>query len=229
MVDHTQATKTATGPAARPEARPTARAPGGRQAAYTARNRAALISAAQQVLADFGVEATVEQLVAQAQVSPATIYNYFGSKEALLTEALSQMWQEWLVEAYDGKQPGESFDDMVDVCRKLFRVQKTHPLFAQVLNKTLKDPSFIVAAVGAQGRSTLKKTAGLGGLELSDFDKRVSLFTHAIAGIMQDVHVTKELAPTEADVSLAIALSLWNLSPAESSRLTSRPLSSSLA
>jgi hypothetical protein len=61
---------------------------------------------------------------------------------------------------------------------------------------------------------------------LSDFDKRVSLFTHAIAGIMQDVHVTKELAPTEADVSLAIALSLWNLSPAEASRLTSRPLSS---
>jgi AcrR family transcriptional regulator len=49
------------------------------------------------VLADFGVEATVEQLVAQAHVSPATIYNYFGSKEALLTEALSQMGQDWLV------------------------------------------------------------------------------------------------------------------------------------
>jgi AcrR family transcriptional regulator len=202
------------------------REPGGRQAAYTARNRAALISAAQQVLADFGVEATVEQLVAQAQVSPATIYNYFGSKEALLTEALSQMWQEWLAEAYDGKKPGESFDDMMDVCRKLFRVGESHPLFAQVLNKTLKDPSFILAAVGDESLSTLRHAAGPGGLAMSDFDKRVSLFTHALAGIMQDVHITRELTPAEADVSLAIALSLWNLSPAEASRLTSRPLSS---
>jgi AcrR family transcriptional regulator len=222
MADHKQATQTA----ARTAAPTTVRAPGGRQAAYTARNRAALISAAQQVLADFGVEGTVEQLVAQAHVSPATIYNYFGSKEALLTEALSQMWMEWLLEAYDGKKPGESFDDMIDVCRKLFRVQKSHPLFAQVLNKTLKDPSFIVAAVGGNGVSTLRNAAGPGGLTMSDFDQRVSLFTHALAGIMQDIHVTQELAPAEADVSLAIALSLWNLSPAEASRLTSRPLSS---
>ncbi len=218
MVDKKQAT--------RPSARTAVREPGGRQAAYTARNRAALISAAQHVLAEFGVEGTVEQLVAQAQVSPATIYNYFGSKEALLTEALSQMWQHWLLEAYNGKQPGESFDDMMDVCRKLFRVGKSHPLFAQVLNKTLKDPSFIVAAVGGDALSTLRNAASPGGLAMSDFDKRVSLFTHSLAGIMQDVHVTRQLAPAEADVSLAIALSLWNLSPAEASRLTSRPLSS---
>jgi hypothetical protein len=93
-----------------------------------------------------------------------------------------------------------------------------------VLNKTLKDPSFVIATVGGEGRSTLRKTAGSGGLETSEFDKRVSLFTHAIAGIMQDVHVTRELTPAEADVSLTIALSLWNLSPAEAKRLTSRPL-----
>jgi AcrR family transcriptional regulator len=226
MVNHKQATQTAAGPAARPAARPTVREPGGRQAAYTARNRAALVSAAQQVLADFGVEGTVEQLVAQAQVSPATIYNYFGSKEALLTEALSQMWMEWLLEAYDGKKPGESFDDMIDVCRKLFRVQKSHPLFAQVLNKTLKDPSFIFAAVGGNALSTLRDAAGPGGLAMSYYDKRVSLFRHSLAGLMQDIHVTQELAPAEADVSLAIALSLWNVSPAEASRITSRPLSS---
>jgi len=220
MVDNKQATRSA----ARQPARPAGREPGGRQAAYTARNRASLISAAQQVLAEYGADATVEQLVAQANVVQATIYNYFGSKEALLTEALSQMWQQWMREAYNGKQPGESFDDMIDVCRMLFRVEQTHPLFAQVLNKTLKDPSFIVATVGGEGRSTLRKTAGSGGLEMSEFDKRVSLFTHAIAGIMQDVHVTRQLTPAEADVSLTIALSLWNLSPAEAKRLTSRPL-----
>jgi len=39
----------------------------GRQAAYTARNRAALIEAAQVVLAEIGPDATIEQFVAQAK------------------------------------------------------------------------------------------------------------------------------------------------------------------
>ena len=204
--------------------RPSLRPPGGRQAAYTARNRAALISAAQQVLADFGVEGTVEQLVAQARVSPATIYNYFGSKEALLTEALGQIWADWVLWAYAGKQPGESFDGMIDVCRKLFRVGQSHPLFSQVLNKTLKDPTFVIAAVGGNGKSTLKDVVAQGGLEGSDFDKRVNLWAYSLAGILHGVHVTGELTPAEADVSLSISLCLWNISPAKASELTSRPL-----
>ena len=206
------------------EVRPSIRSSGGRQAAYTARNRAALVSSAQQVLADFGVEATVEQILAQARVSPATIYNYFESKDALLAEALNHMWQGWLLWAYAGRKPGESFDDMVDVCRKLFRVGQSHPLFAQVLNKTLKDPAFVIEAVRANAMSTLAKVADPGGLDASDFDKRANLWAYSIAGILHGVHVTGELTPADADASLTISLSLWNLSPAVASKLTSRPL-----
>jgi hypothetical protein len=50
---------------------------GNRQAAYSARNRAALIKHAQEVLAEVGPSATIEQLSAHAQVSPTTIYKYF--------------------------------------------------------------------------------------------------------------------------------------------------------
>lgn len=182
------------------------------------------MSAAQQVLADFGVEGTVEQLVAQAQVSPATIYNYFGSKEALLTEALGQIWQDWVLWAYDGRQPGESFDDMIDVCRKLFRVGQSHPLFSQVLNKTLKEPAFVIQAVRGDALTTLKNVAGPGGLDGSDFEKRANLWAYSLAGILHGVHVTGELTPADADVSLTISLSLWNLSPAKAGKLTSRPL-----
>ena len=56
-------------------------APGGRQAAYSARNRAALIKAGQEVLAEIGPQATIEQLADHAQVSPTTIYKYFENKE----------------------------------------------------------------------------------------------------------------------------------------------------
>jgi AcrR family transcriptional regulator len=204
--------------------RPALRPPGGRQSAYTARNRAALVSSAQQVLADFGVEATVEQILSQAHVSPATIYNYFENKDALLTEALNEMWQQWLLWGYGGKQPGESFGDMIDVCRKLFRVGQSHPLFARVLSKTLKDPSFVIDAVAGDAMPTLRAVAGPGGLASSDFDRRAKLWAYSLAGILHGVHVTGELSPEEADASLAISLSLWNLSPAKASKLTSRPL-----
>jgi AcrR family transcriptional regulator len=203
---------------------PSVRQPGGRQAAYTARNRAALVSAAQEVLAEFGVDATVEQLVAQAHVSPATIYNYFESKDALLKEALSQIWHDCVLWAYDGKQPGESFGDMIDVCRKLFRVGQSQPLFAKVLRNTLRDPSFVMDAVQGQGEATLRTVAGPAGLLVDDFDKRVRLFSYSVAGIMSAVYVTGEFTAAEADESLAISLSLWNLSPAEAKKLTSRPL-----
>lgn len=206
------------------EVRTSARQPGGRQAAYTARNRAALVSAAQQVLAEFGVDGTVEQLVAQARVSPATIYNYFENKDTLLKEALGQIWQEWVLWAYGGNQPGESFGDMIDVCRKLFRVGQSHPLFAKVLRNTLTDPSFVIDAVRGDGLLLLKDVAGPGGLETADFDKRVHLWSYSLAGILHGVHVTEELTSAEADRFLTISLALWNLSPAEARKLTSRPL-----
>ena len=221
MADDKQAEQQAVLPSVR---QPGGRKPGGRQAAYTARNRAALVSAAQEVLAEFGVAATVEQLVAQAHVSPATIYNYFESKDALLKEALNQIWHDSVILAYGGKQPGESFGDMIDVCRKLFRVGQSQPLFAKVLRNTLRDPSFVIDAVQGQTESTLRAVAGPAGLLVADFDKRVRLFSYAVAGIMSAVFVTGEFTAAEADESLAISLSLWNLSPAEANMLTSRPL-----
>jgi AcrR family transcriptional regulator len=197
---------------------------GGRQAAYTARNRAALIAAAQRVLVDFGPDATVEQLVAAAKVSPTTIYNYFDNKDALLREALNQMWQEWVAGAYGLKQPGETFADMIDVCRKLFRLGTSHPAFAQVLSKTLDSPSFVIAAVRSGALPTLEHVAGPGGLDTSDFDKRLDLWSYALVGILHGVYVTHALTPAEADQSLAISLSIWNLSSAKASKLTTRPL-----
>lgn len=201
-------------------ARPTS----SRQAAYTARNRAALVSAAQEVLSEFGTNGTVEQLVAQAQISPATIYNYFENKDALLKEALNQIWHDWVLWAYDGKRPGESFGDMIDVCRKLFRVGQSHPLFAKVLSKTLTDPTFVIDAVRGDSESALRDVAGSAGLEGPDFDKRARLWSYSLAGILHGVHVTGELTPKEADNFLAISLSLWNLSSAKANKLTSRPL-----
>ena len=198
--------------------------PGNRQAAYTARNRAALIKAGQEVLADIGPGATIEQLAAHAQVSPTTIYKYFVSKEVLFSEAISEIYQGWIIWAYNGAPPGGSLETTLDTARKLFWVKQTHPLFAKILHNTLRDPSFVIASVKIGAEAVFRNYAELGILENEEFDKRFILWSYSFAGIMTSVHLTEEISPTEAEDSLGIALSIWGVSEAKAKKLMARPL-----
>ena len=202
--------------------------PGGKLSSASKRNRLALIKSAQEVLAEIGPEATVEQFVAHAGVSSTTIYNHFYNKETLFKEALAEAWREWIDWAHGGIPTDENFETMIDVCRKLFRAAKTHPEFSRLISKSLSYPGFVIAAVQADGLPALKKVARLGGLTKSDFDKRTRLFSYCIAGILHGVHTTNELSPADADVSLGIALGIWNLSPEKAKSIVSRPLSTFL-
>ena len=198
--------------------------PDGQLSAATARNRASLIRAAQHVLAEIGPDATVEQFVAHAQVSPTTIYNHFGSKEAMFTKALADVFREWLEWAHGRSPADESLDVVVDNCRKLFRVQQTHPLLSQILGKTLNKPDFVIDALMADSRPAAEALARRGHFSNVEFDKRVHLFAYCVAGILHGVHTTQELSPKDADVSLEIALAIWNLSPEAAHAVTTRRL-----
>ena len=198
--------------------------PDGHMSAAVSRNRASLIRSAQHVLAEIGPHATVEQFVAHAQVSPTTIYNHFGSKEAMFSQALAQIFREWLKWARDDRLVGESLDVVIDVCRKLFRVEQTHPLLSQILGKTLDNPGFVIDALMADSRPVAEAMARRGHFNNVEFDKRVHLFAYCIAGILHGVHTTQDLSAADADLSLEIALAIWGLSPEAARAVTSRPL-----
>jgi AcrR family transcriptional regulator len=197
---------------------------GNRQSAYSARNRAALLKAGQEVLADVGPGATIEQIADHAQVSPTTIYKYFASKEVLFSEALSEIYKKWVIWAYNGNPPGGNFESTLDTGRKLFWVKQSHPLIAKILHNTLRDPSFVIMATKAEAESVFKKYAELGILNNEDFDKRFILWSHIYAGIASSVHVTETLSPKQAEEALEIALSIWGVSEAKAKKLMSRPL-----
>jgi AcrR family transcriptional regulator len=196
----------------------------GRQSAYTARTRAALIESAQQVLAEIGPHATIEQLVAHAKVAPNTIYNHFESKEKLFSEALDQIWQEWLIWAYAGKPVGESFQTMITVYRKLFLVGETHPRLSSILKNNLGNPDFLIQTLQGEGLKALKKSGVQGELSKDAFEQRGLLWSYCLVGILYGVHVSKKLTPSQADQALEIALSIWNLSPAKAKKLVSQPI-----
>lgn len=198
--------------------------PGVTYPTFTARQRATLITSAQGVLATIGPDATVEQLAEHADVSPATVDNYFGNKESLLMTGLDQALREWVDWAYGDTSKGESLEALIDVCRKLFRVGQTHPGFSQILANALRDPDFVIEAVLNSALPALEHVAHRGQLPIDDFEQRTALWANAVAAIVRDVHTTRKLSPTAADASLAKALAIWDVSPKTAKDITSRRL-----
>jgi AcrR family transcriptional regulator len=200
-------------------------APGGRQAAYSARNRARLIKDAQIVLAEIGPSATIEQIAAHAEVSPTTIYKYFEHKDQLFFEALGEAWIGFLIWANQLKAPGDRLERTLDSGRKLFYARKSHPLFAEMLHNCLTEmPDLLSLADRGEGKKVFKEIAASGELKADDFEKRYVLWVNIYNGILKSVFVTQELSPSEADVALGIGLSVWGISEAKAKKLISRPL-----
>ncbi len=202
-----------------------AAATGSRQAAYSARNRARLIKDAQEVLAEIGPTATIEQIAAHAEVSPTTVYKYFENKDQLFIEALGEAWVGFLIWSSQSKAPGDAFERTLDSGRKLFWARQTHPQLAQMLHNCLNDMSeFLIQSDNGEGKKAFYEFAKAGHLELEDFDKRFLLWTNIYNGILKSVFVTEELAPSEANAAFGIGLSIWGVSEAKAKKLISRPL-----
>ena len=200
-------------------------APGGRQAAYSARNRAALIKAAQEVLAEIGPSATIEQLAAHAQVSPTTIYKYFENKEVLFLEAIAEIWNAWLTWANGFRAPGDRLERTLDSGRTLFWAKKTHPFFADILHNVLAaDPNILVKSDQGVAKVVFRELAASGIIKNDNFDQRFILWTNIYSGILCSIFVTKDLTPAEAELAFGIGLSVWGISEAKAKKIISRPL-----
>jgi AcrR family transcriptional regulator len=198
--------------------------PGNRQAAYSARNRAALIKHAQEVLAEVGPSATIEQLSAHAQVSPTTIYKYFNNKEVLFAEALNQLWEEWLKWSGQTRTAGEPLENVLDAGRKLFRIKQHDPILAQVLHNAVKDPQFAMQALQGEGAKVFITLAKMGAIKSEDLEERLILWKNIFTGICISLYGNEEISPEEADVALGIGLSVWGISEARAKKIISRPL-----
>lgn len=198
---------------------------GGRQAAYSARNRARLIKDAQEVLAEIGPSATIEQIAAHAEVSPTTVYKYFENKDQLFVEALAEAWVGFLIWSSQINTPGDRFEKTLDIGRRVFWARQTHPLFAQMLHNSLNQMSeIIILSDKGEGKKAFRAIAASGELKEDDFDERYVLWTSLYVGLLKSVFVTEELSPEEANVAYGIGLSVWGVSEAKAKKIVSRPL-----
>ena len=198
---------------------------GSRQAAYSARNRARLIKDAQEILAEIGPSATIEQIAAHAEVSPTTVYKYFENKDQLFIEALGQAWVGFLIWSKQSKAPGDRLERTLDSGRKLFWARQTHPQFANMLHNSLNQmPDFLMQADRGEGKKAFREIAANGDLKQEDFEARFVLWTSIYTGLVKSVFVSEELSPSEANTAFGIGLSVWGISEAKAKKLISRPL-----
>ena len=198
---------------------------GGRQAAYSARNRARLIKDAQEVLAEIGPSATIEQIASHAEVSPTTVYKYFENKDQLFIEALGEAWVGFLIWSSEIKTPGDRFERTLDIGRRVFWAKQTHPLFAQMLHNCLNDMSeIVILSDRGEGKKAFRVFADSGEFKGENFDARYVLWTSLYIGLLKSVFVTEELSAEEANVAFGIGLSIWGVSEAKAKKLISRPL-----
>ena len=198
---------------------------GGRQAAYSARNRARLIKDAQEVLAEIGPSATIEQIASHAEVSPTTVYKYFENKDQLFIEALGEAWVGFLIWSSEIKTPGDRFERTLDIGRRVFWARQTHPLFAQMLHNCLNDMSeIVILSDKGEGKNAFRAFAASGELKEDNFDERFILWNNLYNGLLKSVFVTEELSPEEANVAFGIGLSVWGVSEAKAKKIVSRPL-----
>jgi AcrR family transcriptional regulator len=198
---------------------------GSRQAAYSARNRARLIKDAQEILAEIGPSATIEQIAAHAEVSPTTVYKYFENKDQLFIEALGEAWVGFLIWSSQINTPGDRFEKTLDIGRRVFWARQTHPLFAKMLHNCINEMSeFILLADKGEGKKAFRAIAASGEFKEEDFDERYILWTSLYIGLLKSVFVTEELSPEEANHAYGIGLSVWGVSEAKAKKIISRPL-----
>jgi AcrR family transcriptional regulator len=212
-----------------PSKKPALKSDGNRQAAYSARNKVRLVKDAQEVLAEIGPSATIEQLAAHAEVSPTTIYKYFENKDRLFLEALSEMWHNWVSWSFAQTTATDDLEATIESMRRVFRLKQTHPQLAQVIHNTLRQfPDFIVDADEGTAKRVFGKFASAGKINGENFDQRFEIWTGIIYGLLEAIYVTEKFTTEEADVALGIGLSVWGITEAKAKKLMSQPIVVSL-
>jgi AcrR family transcriptional regulator len=118
-----------------------------------ARTRAALVSAARQLLArDGGVDASIQEITELADVGFGSFYNHFATKAELFDAAVAETLEEHgalLDELTSGlEDPAEVFAASV---RLTVRLHKTHPQLAKIMANT--GPAYLDSPSGLAPRA----------------------------------------------------------------------------
>jgi len=193
----------------------------GRKSAYVARNREAILKAAQTVYSRDGAQATMDDVANEAQMAMSTVYKHFKDKQDLISAVTLHAFNDW--EAWMQKQLSEVSDPLerfVLPMRLFLRSKTTHPEYAQLLAKNFGVVSQILPTFLAQfsAQATLLAKAKL----VTPENLNVAIQNLIAVLVLQLVNQVTNPKSTAADADMAVrvALSMLGISEAKAKKLT---------
>ena len=196
-----------------------------RQTAHLARRRAELVASAQHTIAESGPDTSIEQFAAAADVSVATLYKHFGSKDGLLISAAvdaQQRWEAWMVEVVS-VLPSE-IEKFVAAGRLVLRAIELQPDLARMgcsIMRTAR-PDLSLLIVDLMGRA--KRLVAEGAIQSDQLERRVRLYFACLIEEFQRQGTLPKPKPKEADAAVELALGLLGVTPARAKKLVGAPL-----
>jgi AcrR family transcriptional regulator len=197
----------------------------GRKSAYVARNRAALLRATQQLLAEVGPDASIDQFAEAAEISVSTIYKHFENKEALIAAAYIDAFHDWELWADELlKGISDPLDELVMPMRLFLRLKKTHPLYAAMSARNMADlPRYfhgteegLIEHIG----ELMKKKI----IEIDSPAIRIRSISACIVAGLADQLLNPAAKDSDADATVEVILSILGISPAKAKKLAHGPL-----
>lgn len=197
----------------------------GRKSAYVARNRVALIKAAQRVLAEHGAEASIDVFAQEAEVSVSTIYKHFPNKEALIVEAFASAFHQWEADS-DAvlQQIIDPIEELVAPMRLFMRLKHTHPLFAAMVARNTGE---LPRAFGRTEVGLVLHIEELRKKKLLKFDNpeiRIRLISACLASTMAEQIVNPAATERGADTAIAVILGLLEIPEEIARQVATKPL-----
>jgi len=179
-----------------------------------------LLRSAQQVLATSGPHATIDEFAAVAEVSIATLYKHFGSKDGLIAAAQLDAqagWEAWMNQTV--ATVDDELEQLVLSFRLLLRIGETHPEAAQIAVRALTAGPIDLALFTERVGRRVKKLVVAGVITSDHIELRLQ---NVIAGILAELvrqFMSGKPNPAEGDVAVEIAISLLGITPAKARKL----------
>jgi len=197
----------------------------GRKSAYVARNRATIISAALEVLAQNGVHTTMDQVAEASGMAMSTVYKHFKDKDELVATVLIEKFMDW--EAWAREKCSDLTDpleQLVFPMRLFVRIPQSHPSQAKVLVSHFGFVASIIPMLQVQLINHLKDLVTAKILTLSE-PTAAAKNVHAVLAFTVINQINNPKATVEeADLAICTALSMLGISDAKAKKLTEAKL-----
>ena len=193
----------------------------GRKSAYVARNRATIINAALEVLADNGLHTTMDQVAEASGMAVSTVYKHFKDKRDLITATTTLAFEEW--ESWVAKrivEVSDPLEQLVMPMRLFLRAKATHPEYAQLVAKNFGVVSQILPEL--TGTFTAQVNALNKAKVLNVENTPMAIHNLLSVVVIQLVNQTLNPKATaaEGDLAIRIALSMLGISEGKAKKLT---------